>query len=84
MATGRKEMKTPMELAAKKGKAQALTVLGQYTQVNIFGIYFFLLVLKTLIGLAATKGAANAFGMILVLYLILIVKAMTVKALETY
>ena len=64
MATGRKEIKTPMELAAKKGKAQALTVLGQYTQVNIFGIYFvslFFVLVQTLIGSAAIKGATNAF-----------------------
>ena len=40
MATGHKEMKTPMELAMTKGKAKALTVLGQYTQVNSFGILF--------------------------------------------
>ena len=36
MATGHKEMKTPMELAMTKGKSKALTVLGQYTKVNTF------------------------------------------------
>ena len=64
MATGHKETKTPMELATTKGRAKALTVLGQYTQVKIFGVLFVCLFLCfcicTLMETAATKSNAKA------------------------
>ena len=41
MATGRNETKTPMELAAAKGHAKALTALGKFTQVNTFDSFSF-------------------------------------------
>ena len=41
MATGQKELKTPMELAAKKDKAKALTALEEYTQVKTLVIFSF-------------------------------------------
>ena len=41
MATGRKETKTPMEMAAANGKAKALTALEEYTQVDTFTFTFF-------------------------------------------
>ena len=41
MATGRNETKTPMELAAAKGNAKALTALGKFTQVNTFDSFSF-------------------------------------------